>query len=245
MKKITLLFLVLSGLLFAQDPAPQNTISLTFKIVGFKFGRNDLFIKRAKGFTPLTVEANCVSTKTYAYTGPVDMPVYRQVKTPDKITYDPVASVTFPLLDPKQTGRFLLIFSGSKANVFTVSVVADDTASFPLQTVRVINAMSATAGVMVNKNSGMIPPGQSQLFHVQNAVDDRVEIHVAVQHRDRWIEANNNVFAVDKTSRRTVFIVNNTAPNTPPHQPPAIGFLSLADQPDDKPVPVEEEPAAP
>lgn len=242
MKNIILLFLSLAGFLCAQESAsPTPPIHLTFKTVGFRFGKNDLFIKQAKGYAPLAVDADCISNKTYSYTGPVVMPVYRLVKTPEKISYEPVASVTFPQLDPKLTGRFLLIFSGAKANTFNISVVADDTAAFPLQTVRVINAMSAAAGVMVNKNSGMIPAGQTQFFQVQNAKDDRVEIHVAVQHRDRWVEANNNVFAVDKNSRRTVFIVNNTAPNAPAYQPPAIGFLSLADKPDDKLVPATDD----
>lgn len=241
MKKIILMFLAVSGLLCAQDSASQNTINLTFKTVGFKFGRGDLFIKQAKGYSPLTVEANCVSTKTYSYKGPVVMPIYRLVKADGKTTYEPFSSVTFPQLDPAQTGRFLIVFSGAGKNAMNVNVVADDTSSFPLQTVRVINALPAPAGVMVNKNSSMVPAGQVQLFNVTDAADDRVEIHVAVQYRERWIEANNNVFAVDKNSRRTVFLVNNTAPNSPAHQLPAIGFLSLSDRPDEKVLPSTNE----
>ena len=242
MKRIILLFLSLAGLLCAQDSAsPDAMLNLSFKTVGFRFGRGDLFIKQAKGYAPLVVAPDSVSIKTYAYKGPAVMPLYKQIKTAEKTTYEPVASVTFPQFDPKQTGKFLLIFSASGANAFNVTVVTDDTAAFPLQSVRVINALPTAAGVMVNKNSSMIAPGQIQFFHVQNAVDDRVEIHVAVQHRNRWVEANNNVFSVGKNSRRTVFLVNNTAPNAPAHQPPAISFLSLADRPDEKLAVQEDE----
>lgn len=253
MKKIILLFLCLSGVLRAQENSTTNAstataadaINLTFKTVGFRFARSDLFLKQAKGYTPLTVDANSVSSKTYTYKGPVNMAVYRLVKTADQISYVPVATVSFPAMDPKLSGRFLLIFSGANATAMNITAVNDDTASFPLQSVRVINTLPAAAGVKVNQNSLMIAPGQTQFFQVQNAQDDRVEIHVAVQHRAKWIEANNNVFAIDKDSRRTVFLVNNTSPNAPAYQPPAIGFLSLADKPNEKPIHAEEDAPKP
>ena len=235
MKKLILLALLCSGLLHAQNPAPaaDAAIHVSFKTIGFKFGRGDIFIKQEKGYAPLAIQSDCISVKSYAYAGPLVMPVYRKVKSADKVSYQPVGQVTFPALDPKQTARFLLIFSGgATAGAMNINAVNDDLAAFPLQTIRVINALPGQAGVMVNKTSYVIPSGQIQCFPLQS--ENRAEIHVAVQHHDKWVEANNNVYSCDSTSRLTIFLVNTTSPNAPAYQPPSIDFLSLSDRPSEK-----------
>lgn len=239
MKKLFALVLLSIGLLRAQEPAPAGeSISLSFKTIGFGFGRNDVFIKQAKGYVPLAIEPDCISIKSYAYTGPAVMPVYRRVKTAEKIAYEPIGQVSFPPIDPKQAAKFLLIFSGGGTGSLNITTVADDIVAFPLQTIRVINALPVPAGVMVsveiNKTTQLIPPGQTQLFPVHGAKNDRAEIQIAVQHRGKWIVANNTVSSCDSTSRRTLFLINNSSPDAPAYQPPAIGFLSLLDHPGEK-----------
>lgn len=241
MKKLIFLALLCTGLLRAQEPAP---IHLTFQTIGFDITKDDIFIKQAKGFVRLAIETNSISAQTYDYVGPAVMSVYRKVKTPEKITYEPVSQVTFPAFDAKQTGRFLLVFSGGNGNGgggMRITCVADDMTTFPLQSVRVINALPGQAGVMVNKDAELLTPGQIRLFSVRGAKDNRVEIHIAVRHRNKWIQANNNVITCDPDSRSTIFLVNNSAPNAPAHEPPAIRFLNLHDRPKDKPVPTTEE----
>jgi hypothetical protein len=125
-----------------------------------------------------------------------------------------------------------------------INAVPDDTTSFPLQSVRVINVLPAPAGVMVNKDTDLLKPGQIRLFPTR-AQEERVEIHIAVQHRNKWIEVNNNVYASEKDSRRTVFLINNTPPNAPATQLPSIGFISLVDTPNDKEVPADISELAP
>jgi hypothetical protein len=245
MKKLLLLILFCSGLLHAQEPSSADAlISLSFKTIGFGFGRNDVFIKQAKGYTQLAIEPDCISIKSYAYTGPAVMLVYHRVKTADKISYEPIGEVSFPPIDPKQAAKFLLIFSGSNTGALDITTVADDLAAFPLQSIRVINALPVPAGVMVsveiNKSTQLIPPGQTQLFPVHGAKNDRIEIQIAVQHRGKWIVANNTVSSCDSTSRRTLFLINNSAPDAPAYQPPAIGFLSLIDHPGEKQSPSAE-----
>lgn len=245
MKKLLLLAVLCAGLLHAQAPSPADApVSLSFKTIGFGLGRNDIFIKQAKGYVQLAVDPDCISIKSCAYTGPAVMPVYRRVKTAEKISYEPIGQVSFPPVDPGQAARFLLIFSGGNAGALHIAAVADDLTAFPLQTIRVINALPVPAGVMVsveiNKTTQLIPPGQTQLFPVRGAKNDRAEIQIAVQHRGKWIVANNTVSSCDSTSRRTLFLINNSSPDAPAYQPPAIGFLSLLDRPDEKESPSAE-----
>ena len=238
MKKLLLLSLLCAGLLQAQEPAapaPAADLAIThvtFKTIGFKFKRNDLFIKPDTGYVQLGIEPSSVSVKAYAYAGPLAMPVYRKVKTPEKTTYELLGQVVFPAGDPTQTGRFLVVFSGgAKPGAMNMTVVDDNLATFPLQTIRVINAFPRPAAVMVNKTSHIIPSGQIDYFPILAENDSRAEIHVAVQHHDKWIEANNNVYSCDTNTRLTVFLVNTTSPTAPAYQPPSIDFLSLLDRP--------------
>lgn len=235
MKKLILLVLLCTGLLRAQDPAPAP-IHLTFQTIGFDITKDDIFIKQAKGFVRLVIETNSISAKTYDYVGPAVMSVYRKAKTADKISYEPVGQVTFPPIDATQTGRFILVFSGGSGGTMRITSVADDMTAFPLQSVRVINALTGQVGVMVNKDAELLTPGQIRLFSVRGAKDNRVEIHIAVKHRNKWIQANNNVITCDPDSRSTIFLVNNSAPDAPAHEPPAIRFLTLHDRPKDKPT---------
>lgn len=232
MKKFLLLVLLSFGGLFAQEPAPAGpAVQLVFKTVGLGLRRDDLFIKKPKGFFPLVIESEAISTKSVTYNGPAVLPLFKKVKAADKFTYEPAGEIAFPVNDPKEPARFLVLFlPGAGPAGLRINVVPDDTTSFPTQSVRVINVLPAPAGVMVNKDSDLLKPGQIRLFPTR-AQDERVEIHIAVQHRNKWVEVNNNVYSSEKDARRTVFLVNNTPAGAPATQLPSIGFISLVDLP--------------
>lgn len=244
MKKLLLVLLAISCL-HAQEPVPAGaSVKISFKTVGLGLRRDDIYIKQPKGFVPLIIESEAISSKAVTYTGTAAVvPLFKKAKIDDKITYEPAGEISFPIIDPKLPARFLVLFlPGSGPGGMRINAVPDDATSFPLQSVRVINVLPAPAGVMVNKDTDLLKPGQTRLFPTRSQ-DERVEIHIAVQHRNnKWIEVNNNVYASEKDSRRTVFLVNNTPPNAPATQLPSIGFISLVDTPkDNEAAPVEPE----
>lgn len=238
MKKFLLLVLLsLGGLLHAQEPTP---IRVSFKTVGLGLSLDNIFIKQPKGYTALVVESESIARQSIIYTGAATLPILRKVKTADKTTYEPAGQITFPQVPAGETGNYLVLFQPG-SNGPKITVVPNDTTSFPRQTIRVINVLPAPAGVMVNKSTELLTPGQIRLFSVRGTKDDRVEIHIAVQHRNKWIEVNNNVYSCNKDTRQTVFLINNTPAGAPATQLPSIGFISLPDQPDDKTPPPTED----
>jgi hypothetical protein len=240
MKKLILLTLCL-GLFSVQGARAQNAaepaVKLTFKTVGLGVTQSDIFIRQNNSYVPLVIEADAISLQPANYTGSATMELLRKVKNATGITYVPAGQVVFPAATGKETGSFLVLMTAITGGNLTGTPVPDDGVTFPANNLRVINLLPAPAGVMVNKDTNLLKPGESRLFSTTAALNDRAEVHIAVQHRGKWVEVNNNVYPCEKGARLTVFIINRTPPGAPATQLPSIGFHSYVD----RPVAVEQE----
>ena len=234
MKKLILLTLCL-GFLSVQGSLAQNAaepaVKLTFKTVGLGVSRSDICIRQNNAYVPLVIEADAISLSPVPYSGPAAMELVRKVKNETGISYVPAGQVVFPPATGKETGSYLVLVTAVTGGNLTGTPVPDDGVTFPANNLRVINLLPAPAGVMINKDANLLKPGESRLFPTAGALNDRAEVHVAVQHRGKWVEVNNNVYPCEKGARLTVFIINRTPPGAPATQMPSIGFHSYVDRP--------------
>lgn len=230
MKKLLLIALLFVGVLHAETTAAEgSSIRVTFRTIGLGLSRADIVVKQPSGVVPIVIESEAIGGESIDYEGPAVATLLRKVQTGDKVAYQPAGTITFPTGDDKAGDDYLVLVMPGQGGLRT-HVIANDTASFPPQSVRVINALPRPAGVMVNKDSGLIHPGKTHLFRT-SANAERIEVHIALQHREKWVEVNNNVYAAEKGSRRTIFLVNRSPADAPETRLPAIGFLSLLDRP--------------
>lgn len=234
MKKTILLALVLgfaSALgAFAQGSA-EPSVRLVFKTVGLGVSQPDIHIRQNNAYLPLTIEADAISVKPVTYVGAPTMELLRKVKNATGISYVSAGQVIFPAANGKETGSFLVLLTALEGGKLMGTAVPDDGVTFPANNLRVINLLPAPAGVMVNKDTNLLKPGESRLFPTAAAQNDRAEVHIAVQHRGKWVEVNNNVYPCEKGARLTVFLINRTPPGAPATQLPSIGFHSYVDRP--------------
>ncbi len=246
MKKLFLLLVGVCALPLTQSLAQAGSdVRLSFKTIGMGVSSTEICIKQSKGYVPLTIETDSISLAASHYTGPAVMPLYRKTKAAEGFNYSQIGAVTFPPIPEGTTGNFLLLIGAGPGGGLMATPVPNDTTSFPAQTLRVISVLPAPAGVMVNKKPEMMNPGDVKLFDMSSAPNDRAEIHIAVQHKGKWVEANNNVYACEKDARRTVFVINQTPANAPAGRVPVIGFYSLVDRPKDMEMQVAASDIAP
>jgi hypothetical protein len=211
----------------AQTP-PSPDITVSFQTLGLGIAHTNIFIQQGEKYLPVQVDMDTMSYKTISYTGPATMSLMRKVKTDKGIAYAPVGEVKFPAIDPNQPGEFVILFVPGSGDKVSTGLFRNDKISFPPDSVRVINVMRVPTGIMVNKTTGILQPGESKVITMDKD-SSRAEIHIAVAKGERWIEACNNVFPLTNEYRRTIFVIDVTSPSPTPRKIPLITLLSMAE----------------
>lgn len=219
---LALLFASLAVLKVDAQDDTQPAIKASLQTLGIGARHDDYYIKMGDHYVHLPVRLDSIPDAKIAYKGALAMPIFRKTGSGDQASYTAIATVQFPAPTPNVSNEFLLLFTGSGA---APALVRNDSTSFPENTIRVINALPAPAGILVKNDSpAVMQPGEIRLFPYLPA-DTNAEVHVAIAVENQWKECANNVFPLASTYRRTIFVLGYT-PAGSSH--PLVDLMTMA-----------------